>query len=107
MSDVVYLLLAIVFEVAGTCMMKLSEGFAVWWADVALVFFYLISFGCLTMSLRSLELSIAYAVWSGLGTALIAFIGFWLFGEDMNWLKFVSLGLIIAGVAGLKMAGAS
>lgn len=101
----IYLTLAIVLEVAGTTSMKLSEGFANLAPSVLIFVFYAISFGFLVLALNRLELSVTYAIWSGLGTALTAVIGFWYFGEAVTPLKLVSIGLIIAGVVGLQVGG--
>lgn len=101
-----WLLLAItiVFEVIGTTMMKLSNGFTHLWPSVAVFLCYAISLAGITLVLREMELSIAYAVWSGAGTALTALIGIYIFREPATAIKLASLGLIIAGVIGLKLA---
>jgi len=101
-----YLILAIVFEVAGTTAMKLSDGFTRLWPSIAMSVFYLLSLGALTMALKRFDVSMTYAVWSGLGTAMIAVIGIVFFKEPVTMLKFASLVLIIAGVVGLNLSGA-
>ena len=98
-----YLVVAIVLEVAGTTSMKLAEGFTRLLPSVLIFVFYGLSFVALTLALKRLEVSVAYAVWSGLGVALITLIGVFWFGERMDWLKFFSLLLILAGVAGLHL----
>jgi small multidrug resistance pump len=100
----IYLLLAILFEVAGITAMKLSDGFTFVLPSICIFIFYAFSFGFLAFSLRKLEVSFAYAVWSGVGTLLVAIIGFFFFHEVMTWIKVFSLGLIIVGVLGLKAA---
>lgn len=100
-----YLALAIVLEVSGTTCMKLSEGFTKLGPSILLVVFYTLSFGMLTLALKRLDVSIAYAVWSGVGTALIAAIGVLWFKEPVTALKLISLGLIIIGVMGLNLSG--
>jgi len=100
-----YLALAILLEVTGTTCMKLSEGFTKTVPSVLLFVFYTLSFGMLTLALKKLDVSIAYAVWSGVGTALIATIGVIWFREPVTAIKLVSLGLIIVGVVGLNLAG--
>jgi small multidrug resistance pump len=102
----VYLILAILTEVAGTTSMKLSDGFTRLVPSVSVAFFYGLSIGLLTMSLRSIDVSVAYAVWSGVGVALIACIGILHFGEPATAVKLVSLALIVAGVIGLNLQGA-
>jgi small multidrug resistance pump len=99
------LLVAIVFEVAGTTAMKLSEGFSRPLPSVAIFVCYAFAFVALTFVLRQLEVSIAYAVWAGLGTALIAVIGIVFFGESVTPMKLVSLLLVVAGVVGLNLSG--
>ena len=101
------LLSAIVLEVAGTTAMKLSAGFSHLLPSILIFVFYLASFTCLTYTLHDLDVSLAYAVWAGLGTALVALIGVWYFGEPLSLLKMVCLGLIILGVAGLNLAGSA
>ncbi len=99
------LIVAIFFEVAGTTAMKLSDGFTRLVPSVALFVCYGFAFVALTFVLRYMEVSIAYAVWAGLGTALIAVIGIVFFGESVTALKLVSLLLVIAGVVGLNLSG--
>lgn len=101
----VYLVLAIVLEVSGTTCMKLSEGFTKTVPSILLFVFYTLSFGMLTMALKRIDVSVAYAVWSGMGTALIATIGILYFKEPMTALKLISLALIIGGVVGLNISG--
>lgn len=100
-----YLVLAILLEVSGTTCMKLSEGFTKVVPSILLFVFYTLSFGMLTLALKRLDVSIAYAVWSGVGTALIAAIGVLWFAEPATALKLISLALIIAGVVGLNLSG--
>ncbi|MGE0723195.1 MAG: multidrug efflux SMR transporter [Alphaproteobacteria bacterium] len=99
------LAIAITFELMGTTSMKLSEGFSRLWPSLALFACYAISFSSLTFALRSIDLSIAYAIWSGLGTAVVAAIGIIWFKEPVSWLKMGSLCLILLGVVGLHASG--
>lgn len=96
---------AIFLEVAGTTCMKLSEGFSRPAFGAAMLVLYVLSFSALTLALRSLSVSVAYAVWSGIGTALIAIIGVLWFREPVSALKIISLLLIILGVIGLNLGG--
>ncbi len=100
-----FLVLAILLEVAGTTCMKLSEGFTRLTPSILLFVFYTLSFGMLTLALKRIDVSVAYAVWSGVGTALIATIGVLWFKEPMTALKLISLALIIIGVVGLNLGG--
>ncbi len=96
---------AILFEVAGTTSMKFSEGFTKPLPSLLIFVFYGIAFTFLTIALKWLDISIAYAVWAGVGTALIAVIGFMYFHESVTPLKLASIGLIIVGVVGLNIGG--
>jgi small multidrug resistance pump len=99
-----YLILAIFSEVAGTTSMKLSEGFTHTLPSVLIFVFYALSFTFVTLALKTLPVGLTYAIWAGLGTALITAIGVLWFGENMNTLKAISLLLIIAGIAGLHFS---
>ena len=100
-----YLFGAICFEVLGTTCMKLSEGYTKLIPSVGVVVNYAICFALLTLSLKKIELSVAYAIWAGLGTAIIAGVGIVCFQENVSSAKIISLALIIAGVIGLNLAG--
>ncbi len=100
----VYLLFAILFEVGGTFCMKLSDGLTRLWPTVWMFAFYGLSFSVLTLALRQIELGIAYAIWSGLGTALIACLGVIVFQESVAPVKLLGIALIIIGVVTLKIA---
>ncbi len=102
-----YLALAIVFEVMGTTSMKLSEGFSRLWPSVLLFVFYGLSFTSLTFALKKIDLSVAYAVWSGVGTALIVVIGVWLFRESLSAVKLAGIALVILGVVLLNLTASA
>jgi small multidrug resistance pump len=92
---------AIVLEVAGTTCMKLSYGFTRPLPSVAMFVFYGLAFTCNTFATKTLDLSVTYAVWSGVGTIATACIGIFYFKEAATALKLVSISLIVAGVFGL------
>ena len=94
--------MAILFEVACTTAMKLSEGFSKVIPSVLLLVFYCCSLIFLTLSLKTIDLSVAYAVWSGVGILVITCIGIFLFGEGVSLLKVLSIILIIVGVTTLN-----
>ena len=100
----IYLILAILFEVAGTTFMKISDGFSKTMPSVAMAVFYLLSLTMLTFALKKFEVSTAYAIWSGLGTTLIAIVGIILFKEEINFVKIASILLIVVGVVGLQLS---
>ncbi|USB34958.1 multidrug efflux SMR transporter [Paenibacillus sp. YPG26] len=99
----IYLLLAILFEVAGTISMKLSAGFTKWQPSALLVIFYICSLVFLTLTLKSIQVSVAYAIWSGMGIVIITLVGFFYFSENVNIAKAVSIVLIIVGVITLNL----
>ena len=98
------LAVTILFEVAGSTMMKLANGFTVFWPSVAVFVCYGLSIAGLTVVLKYIDLSIAYAIWSGAGVALIALIGIIYFKEPLTAARVISLGFIIVGVIGLQLA---
>ncbi len=99
----ILLVVAILLEVVGTTNMKLSEGFSKVVPSVLVLFFYALSIVALTFAVHRLDVSVAYAVWSGMGTALVAMIGIWFFQESLTTTKLIALGLIIVGVAMLHL----
>ena len=100
-----YLVLAIFLEVSGTTCMKLSQGFTRFTPSLLIFVCYGISFGAMALALKTIDVSIAYAVWAGVGTALIALIGMLWFREPVTGAKILSLGCIVAGVIGLNLSG--
>ena len=101
----IYLTIAILSEVIGTTNMKLSDGFSKTIPSILIFVFYALSFTMLTLALKKIDLSVAYAIWSGTGTAIVVVIGMVLFKEPVLALKFVFVGLIILGVIGLEVVG--
>ncbi|UYZ14131.1 MULTISPECIES: DMT family transporter [Brevibacillus] len=100
-----YLGLAICFEVAGTTFMKLSNGLSRPVFTVLMFVFYVISFSSLSMALKQLEVGTAYAIWSGVGTAAIAVIGFLFFKDVLTVQKIIAIVLIIVGCVMLNLSG--
>jgi small multidrug resistance pump len=94
----IYLVIAILTEVVGTTMMKVSQGLTRLVPSVTMFVMYAISFVFMAFALKKLEVSTAYAIWSGLGTAAIAAIGIIWFQESLSAAKVVGTGLVIAGV---------
>jgi small multidrug resistance pump len=96
------LLLAIVMEVCGTTCMKMSQGFTNWVPSVLVFVFYGLTFTAFIYALKTIDLSIAYAVWCGVGLALVAVIGIFYFKEPATAMKLVFLGVTLVGVVGLS-----
>ncbi|KOR30473.1 membrane protein [Achromatium sp. WMS2] len=95
---------AIMFEVAGTTCMRLSEGFTKLVPSLLIFVFYALSFSLNTMTVRTLGLSIVYAVWAGVGTILTSIIGYWYFKEPATAMKLASTSLIMVGIMGLYLS---
>jgi small multidrug resistance pump len=102
-----YLLLfvAIVMEVCGTTSMKLSEGFTKLLPSVLIFVFYAISFAFFTLVLKYMEVSIAYAIWAGLGIVLIGIIGMVHFQETVSFVKLLCMAMVVVGSVGLSLSG--
>ncbi len=97
------LALGILFEVLGTVCMKYAEGFTKLIPSVFVFVFYGLALAALVFVLEKMEVSIAYAIWAGAGTALIAMLGIIWFNEPVSVAKVVSIGLIILGILGLEL----
>jgi len=102
----IYLSAAIVFEVTGTLLLKKSNGFEAMVLGVGAVSLYLVSTVLLALALKVIDVGVAYAIWSALGTALIVVGGVMLFGETLTALKLLFGVMIIAGVVGLRLTAA-
>lgn len=96
--------IAIVFGVLGTISLKLSHGIHKSRAAIFLAIFYFISFVALTFAMKHLDLSIVYAVWSGVGTILVAAVGIVYFHESVSAKKIFFLLLIVIGVIGIHLS---
>ena len=97
--------IGIVLEVMGTTCMKLSDGFTRTVPSILMFVFWGLGFGFLSIALKRIDISIAYAIWSGAGIAIMAIVGIWWFNEDVSPLKVVSIVMVVAGVVGLNLAG--
>ena len=98
-----YLVLAIIFEVFGTTMMKLSNGLSQITPTVLMFVSYVASFSMLALALKTIEVSVAYAIWSALGIILISIIGIFYFNETVSSTKILSILIILIGVISLKL----
>ena len=97
------LMVAIGVEVGATAVLPKAAGFTqpIWSAVV--VAGYALSIWLLAVVVKAMPVSVAYAIWAGLGTAAVAVIGFLFLDESMSWLKATSLGMIVLGVVGLNL----
>ena len=99
-----YLSIAIVSEVIATSALKAAEGFTQWIPSVMVVLGYVCTFYFLSLTLRSIPIGIAYAVWSGVGLALISLVGWAVYGQSLDAAALLGIALIIAGVLVLNLS---
>ncbi|MDC0832783.1 Ethidium bromide-methyl viologen resistance protein EmrE [Geitlerinema sp. FC II] len=107
MKGWLFLLFAITSEVVATTSLKFFSEYRNWVSVVFVVLGYASSFSLLSKALKYVPLSIAYAIWAGLGTALVAMTGVWLFKEPFTQFHILGIGLIVAGVAVLNLLAPS
>ena len=93
-----FLIGAILCEVAGTMLLPISQNFTKMIPTVTLSMFYLLAFYLLTFVVNKLPIAIVYATWSGLGIFTIAILGYVLFKQNLSWQAIIGLFLIILGV---------
>ncbi|MCX7085327.1 MAG: multidrug efflux SMR transporter [Methylococcales bacterium] len=89
-------------EIIFALSLKYNEGFTKLWPSVITAISGIGSFGLLMWALKTLPLGTAYAVWTGMGAVGVAIVGIILFKESMDWLRLVSIALVIIGIVGLK-----
>lgn len=100
----IVLFVAGLFEIGWAVGLKYTEGFTRIWPTVGTVVSMIVSLGLLGVAMKHLPVGTAYAVWVGVGAVGTAALGILLLGEPANPLRLVSLGLIVAGIIGLKLA---
>ena len=98
------LVVAGLFEVGWAVGLKYTDGFTRLWPTVGTALSMLVSLGLLGIAMKSLPVGTAYAVWVGVGAVGTAILGIVLLGESANPTRLLSLGLIVAGIVGLKLA---
>lgn len=106
MIGYIFLGTAIVLEIISTSMLKLSMGFTKVVPSIVFLIGMSSAFYSLSKALSVIPLSIAYAIWSGIGTALTAVIGVYIWKEELSMTAVVGIGLIVVGVILLNMKGA-
>ncbi|HVI60363.1 MAG TPA: quaternary ammonium compound efflux SMR transporter SugE [Luteimonas sp.] len=100
----IQLLLAGLFEIGFAMGLKYTEGFTRLWPSVGTVVSAAISLWLLTQALRAIPVGTAYAVWTGIGAVGVAVLGIVLFADSASPARLACIGLIVAGVLGLKLA---
>ncbi|HCU53240.1 MAG TPA: QacE family quaternary ammonium compound efflux SMR transporter [Gammaproteobacteria bacterium] len=98
-----YLAIAIISEVIATSALKAADGFTRWGPSVLVVLGYASAFYFLSLTLRSIPLGIVYAIWAGVGIALIALVGWVVYHQSLDLWALLGIGLIVAGVAVLNV----
>ncbi|MFY2556319.1 DMT family transporter [Corallococcus terminator] len=101
-----FLLGAIACEVVATSLLKSTQGFTRLWPTVGCLSGYAVAFALLAQAVKQVPVGVAYAMWSGLGTAAIVAIGVVFLDEPMSATKLLGVGLIIGGVVLLNLRGA-
>lgn len=99
MNNWIFLGVAILFEVVATSALKAAEGFTRLWPSVIVVIGYAGAFYFLALTLRTIPVGVAYAVWSGVGVVLIGVIGWLVFGQVLDKAALLGMALIVSGVA--------
>lgn len=99
----VYLFIAGLFEVIWAVGLKYTNGFTRLWPTLGTLAAMGVSLGLLGLALRSLPLGTAYAIWTGIGTVGTVIIGVMIFQESTDALRLACIGLIVAGIIGLKL----
>lgn len=103
MSPWIYLSVAIVSEVIATSALKAAEGFTRLVPSLVVVTGYALAFYFLSLTLKTVPLGVAYAIWSGAGVALIALVGWAWYGQALDAVALVGIALIVAGVVVLNL----
>ncbi|GIG64665.1 DMT family transporter [Phytomonospora endophytica] len=98
---------AVVTEVVATLSLRGMAGGGKGWLVAVVVVGYVVSFSVMALALRSLNVGVAYAIWSGVGTAGVSLAAVWLFGERLNAVAVGGMALIVAGVVVLVSSGAT
>ena len=103
MNKWIYLTLAIFSEVMATASLKSTEGFTKLWPSVLVLVGYSAAFYFLSLTLDSIPIGVAYAIWSGVGVAAITLVSIFLFDQKIDIAGFIGIGLIVAGVIVLRL----
>lgn len=98
MQQWIFLSIAITGEVVATSALKASEGFSRLWPSLIVIAGYALAFYFLSLTLKTVPVGVAYAIWSGAGVALIALIAWVFFGQSLDIPAIIGLLLIVAGV---------
>lgn len=103
MNPWLLLAVAIIGEVVATSALKATTGFSRLGPSVMVVLGYGLAFYCLSLTLDSIPVGVAYAIWSGLGIVLVTAIAWWLYGQRLDFWGFIGIALIVSGVVVLSL----
>ncbi|GAA5629630.1 multidrug efflux SMR transporter [Acinetobacter vivianii] len=107
MKNWIILFIAIIAEVIATSALKSSEGFTKPLASIVVVLGYVIAFYCLSLTLKTIPVGIAYAIWSGVGIVLITTVAWFVFDQKLDVWGIVGIALIMSGVLILNLLSKS
>ena len=104
MKNWLFLIVAIISEVVATSALKSSEGFTKIYPSLIVIIGYGAAFYFLSLTLKTIPVGVAYAIWAGLGTVLITAVGWYFFEQRLSLLTLVGIGLILAGVVLINLS---
>lgn len=99
----IYLFLSIISETIGICFLKLTNGFTVFWPSVGTIIAHLFCFYFGSLALKTIDISISYAVGSACGIAIMTLIGYFYFHENFSVLKIIFILMILIATVGLRL----
>jgi small multidrug resistance pump len=98
MPSYLFLSIAIIAEVIATSALRAADGFSQWLPSIIVVIGYAVAFYFLSLTLKTIPVGIAYAIWSGAGIVLISIVGFVVYKQVLDLPALIGMGLIVAGV---------
>ena len=99
-----YLAIAIMSEVVATSALKATEEFTRFWPSLLVAIGYASAFYFLSLTLRTIPLGIAYAIWSGVGVALVSIVGWFIYHQSLSTGALIGIALIVSGVVVLNLS---
>ncbi|CAM4232189.1 hypothetical protein F901_02380 [Acinetobacter dispersus] len=103
MNNWIILFIAITAEVIATSALKSSEGFTKPIASIVVVVGYVVAFYCLSLTLKTIPVGVAYAIWSGVGIVLITTVAWFVFDQKLDIWGIIGIVLIMCGVLILNL----
>ena len=100
----IFLLLAGLFEIVWAFLMKASDGFSRPWPTIGTIAFMIVSFGLLSMAMKTLPLGTAYVIWTGIGAVGAFIVGVIVLGEALTPMRIAAATLIVSGLVMMKLS---